>query len=442
MRNTPISQADSPTGHGGLVLLVAACLLFASACAGFAVSDAASKQEALQRMRAYQAQGKTEKALRMANQILAYDPKDCATQLQRIRLLHQAHGREQAERMISVHLQDCARDEEFLRACMDMLADSEDLALRYDLLRAFVDAHQGEPAPTQADFRLDVAKALYARAVTQTKALEYDMALQTLDRLIYVFPDFYFAYSLQGEILAGRENYLAAEHALDKALEYSPEDERSLWLLSRVLAGRGDMAREKAVLERLLEANPLHREARQRLDLLQYQFEDGYTYRQVRIQARFEAKITLAQLAVMLYYHLYDLLKDLPETPRIVVDLENQPHTKYLEFLLRRGIIAVDHRHMCRPDQTVTRATLSRILYTILSHYRNVDASADGTPLPFRDITPANNFYHIIKIMHRFRLVQPRTSNEYDLSQAIAWTPAETSVKRLSAIIKDKETKE
>lgn len=167
-----------------------------------------------------------------------------------------------------------------LPALSPVLADQKDTRLD-ELFAALAKAEKPEIAqPIELEIwkiwietDSPTTELLYARGAAMIEAGDLDLAMQLLDTVVLLNPDFAEGWNMRATLHALRNEYPAAIADTQRALELEPRQFMALQGLGELLEGLGDEKGALKAYEAALKINPSMEEAKQKAKVLRRKIE-------------------------------------------------------------------------------------------------------------------------------------------------------------------------
>ncbi len=426
------------------VLICIITFLFAflfGSCTGVRVYDSETRKRAMARLDKEMDLNNWDKALEIIDALLEYSPGDCSLYKKRLSIYSGLNKKEILYREIIKNYMNCKGDDEYLENALVFLQNYDDAESEYRVAKILYELTGDEQHEKYLRNALErYCIALYKKAETYKNNGEIQKAHAILDSILNIDPSFVFAHRFKANLYFEQNDYENSLNSIKKLLHFEENNEKDLELYAELLFIKEDYRESLGIYEKLLRLYPHNPYARERFQKLRIQAGKEDILEDLVLNIRHNQYARLDELAVLLYYNLYNMLADLDMQYMIIIDIDDNQYKDYIEFLVFRGIININQKRQFEPSKPVTRGVLAAILYNITSLFMDTGRAEANPPADrYRDITLNHNYFDIVKVMDYYKLIEPKNSYEYDVTQVMSVDNINQSIQRLKKLITDKE---
>ncbi len=413
-------------------------------CSGIKVYDESSKQKALTSLEREMRLQNWKKALEIVNELIEFSPSDCPLHSRRLTIYSKLGMFEDAFDDIELNYPECSSDEEFLEISFNIIMDKEyDRELGYKISKSLYLLTGDKKHREIMEQSLELyCISLYRKAEENWNNQNYEGAHRYLDMIIDINPGCDYAYRFKANIYYEQENYSESLGIMEKLLAVNDENEHDLELYAGLLFLEGDYAGSLKAYEKILELYPYNTSARERYDELKIKTEKSSILDSLIKSIRFNEYVRNDELAVLVYYGLYEILSGIDLEYMIITDIDGNPYKKYIEFLVFRGVMNINQKRQFEPSKPVTKGILSSVLFNLSKACLETGPILSQPPKNrYRDISKYHIYFDIIKVMDYYGLIEPKNNSEFDITERMTVEEIIESLERFKNLINNEKEK-
>lgn len=419
----------------GLIMIV----FFLSCAPAIMVQDPESKSRAFDSLAREMQRQNWDNALDIVNAILDYSPLDCSALHSRMiiyeKLDEEALMLEDIRNLWSY----CDEELQYLVTASELLRNREQPGPEFYIYRAiYYKTGEKEHKNLMETALKDYSVQIYREAVVFLENDDRNNALEKLDKITDINPEFLHAYRLKAEIFHEVQEYEKGIENLLKLLEMDDKNERDLLLYADMLYQSNETYMAYLTYKRIVQLYPFNAFAEKRLDQLKMQIERDMILQNLMDNLRAGDFVRTDELSALMYFKLYEFLYPLERNVEIIIDINDNTFKEHIEFLVFRRVFTLTPRRAFGPERPVTRAILARAFYNILgllNDFEHILKEQDKNN--YKDINKYHIYFDIIQIIDYYKLIDPDTDELFDITQILTADEIIDYIERLKELLMD-----
>lgn len=422
-----------------VVLLI---IMISVSCApAIRVRDPESQKRAMEALDTEMRNRNWMRALDIVNELIAYSPDDCFLYSQRLVIYSGINESDKLYNDIVQNYEKCLRHSEYLETAYNFLKKYDDPQIMYRVSKELFEiTGDAEYEEKMMDSLNKYSVNLYRNAVEYRNENNIHEAVDILYDIIDMNPDFKFSYRLLAVIYNEMHEYEKSLEIFDALFEIDDKNETDLELYASILYKTGREYDAYNVYKKILDLYPFNRTAQKKLEELRVKIDKNHIVRNIIDNAEYYGFVSLDQLSALIYFYLYDHINHIDEQYKIIIDIDDNPFSEYIEYLVFRGILPINQRRMFEPSKPVTRGNLSSAFYNILNNLTDIQKIlSEDSSLKYRDINEYHIYFDIIRIIDYYSLIDPEKDNEFDITIRMGIRDIIDSIERLKNLLINKE---